>query len=105
MTIEKKKLSRRERQVFIALALGATMREICEQLVIGMKTAGTHRGHVLQKLAARNNAELVRLALRAEEIHIDDMLVTSWSRIVALSNSPTMEQQRECSPRFAGDTP
>jgi two-component system response regulator NreC len=64
-------LSQREHEVFLALALGATNREIGQWLGTSVKTVDTHRGHVLQKTKSfgiRNNADLARLALRSGEI-------------------------------------
>jgi len=57
-------LTRREFQVMELLARGMTNREIAEQLQIGVKTVDTHRGHLLKKLALRNNSELTRFAVK-----------------------------------------
>jgi DNA-binding NarL/FixJ family response regulator len=57
-------LTRRELQVMELLARGMTNREIAIDLEIAIKTVDTHRGHVLKKLHLRNNAELVRFALK-----------------------------------------
>lgn len=59
-----KVLSQRELQVMEMLALGATNREIADELSISVKTVDTHRGHVLKKLRLRNNADLTRFAVR-----------------------------------------
>ena len=57
-------LTRRETQVMEMLARGMTNREIAHDLNISVKTIDTHRGHVLKKLAIRNNAELARFAVK-----------------------------------------
>lgn len=57
-------LTRREAQVMEMLARGVTNREIAHDLDISVKTVDTHRGHVLKKLALRNNAELARFAVK-----------------------------------------
>lgn len=57
-------LTAREQQVMEMLARGMTNREIAEHLTISIKTVDTHRGHVLKKLALRNNAELTRFAVK-----------------------------------------
>ena len=45
------------------LALGHTNQEIAKQLYISVRTAETHRAHIMQKLRSRTRAELVRYAL------------------------------------------
>ena len=56
-------LSEREREVLRLLALGYTNQEIAKQLFISVRTAETHRAHVMQKLRLGSRAELVRYAL------------------------------------------
>jgi two-component system response regulator NreC len=56
-------LSDREREVLRLLALGHTNQEIAKLLYISVRTAETHRAHVLQKLGLGSRAELVRYAL------------------------------------------
>ena len=56
-------LSDREREVLRLLALGHTNQEIAELLFISVRTAETHRAHIMQKLGLSTRAELVRYAL------------------------------------------
>jgi two-component system, NarL family, response regulator NreC len=56
-------LSDREREVLRLLALGHTNQEIAKQLFISVRTAETHRAHIMQKLRLSTRAELVRYAL------------------------------------------
>jgi two-component system response regulator NreC len=56
-------LSDRERDVLRLLALGHTNQEIAQQLYISVRTAETHRAHIMQKLHLQTRAELVRYAL------------------------------------------
>jgi DNA-binding NarL/FixJ family response regulator len=56
-------LSEREREVLRLLALGHTNQEIALLLFISVRTAETHRAHIMQKLRLSNRAELVRYAL------------------------------------------
>ena len=56
-------LSDREREVLRLLALGHTNQEIAKLLFISVRTAETHRAHVMQKLRLSTRAELVRHAL------------------------------------------
>jgi len=56
-------LSEREREVLRLLALGHTNQEIAKMLYISVRTAETHRAHIMQKLGLQTRAELVRHAL------------------------------------------
>jgi two-component system response regulator NreC len=60
---EEDPLSEREREVLRLLALGHTNQEISKQLYISVRTAETHRAHIMQKLRLQTRAELVRYAL------------------------------------------
>jgi len=60
---EEDPLSDREREVLRLLALGYTNQEIAKQLFISVRTAETHRAHVMQKLRLESRAELVRYAI------------------------------------------
>lgn len=56
-------LSDREREVLRMLALGHTNQEIARELYISVRTAETHRAHIMQKLRVETRAQLVRYAL------------------------------------------
>jgi two-component system response regulator NreC len=60
---EEDPLSDREREVLVLLARGFTNQEIAKQLYISVRTAETHRAHVMQKLRLSSRAELVSYAL------------------------------------------
>jgi two-component system, NarL family, response regulator NreC len=60
---EEDPLSERESEVLQLLALGHTNQEIAKQLFISVRTAETHRAHIMQKLRLSSRAELVRYAL------------------------------------------
>jgi two-component system response regulator NreC len=60
---EEDPLSEREREVLRLLALGHTNQEIAKMLYISVRTAETHRAHIMQKLRLTTRAELVRHAL------------------------------------------
>jgi two-component system response regulator NreC len=60
---EEDPLSDREREVLRLLALGHTNQEIAQMLYISVRTAETHRAHIMQKLRLSSRAELVRYAL------------------------------------------
>jgi two-component system response regulator NreC len=61
---EQDPLSNRERAVLRLLALGHTNQDIATQLFISVRTAETHRAHIMQKLRITTRAELVRYALK-----------------------------------------
>jgi two-component system response regulator NreC len=60
---EENPLSEREQEVLRLLALGHTNQEIAKTLYISVRTAETHRAHIMQKLRLATRAELVRYAL------------------------------------------
>jgi DNA-binding NarL/FixJ family response regulator len=60
---EENPLSEREEEVLRLLALGHTNQEIAKQLFISVRTAETHRAHIMQKLRLATRADLVRYAL------------------------------------------
>jgi DNA-binding NarL/FixJ family response regulator len=57
-------LTERERQVLKLVAEGRSNKEVATFLDISLKTAMTHREHVLQKLNLHNRTDLTRFALR-----------------------------------------
>ena len=56
-------LSEREHEVLRLLALGHTNQEIAKSLFISVRTAETHRAHIMQKLRLSSRADLVRHAI------------------------------------------
>ncbi|HEU6446336.1 MAG TPA: response regulator transcription factor [Gaiellaceae bacterium] len=64
-------LSEREREVLRLLALGHTNKEISKILFISVRTAETHRAHIMQKLGFSNRADLVQYALVMRLIDVD----------------------------------
>jgi two-component system response regulator NreC len=56
-------LSDREREVLRLLALGHTNQEIAGILFISVRTAETHRAHIMRKLGLSTRSELVRHAM------------------------------------------
>ena len=65
-------LSEREREVLRLLALGHTNQEIAKMLYISVRTAESHRAHIMQKLRLQTRAELVRYALAHGLLEEDD---------------------------------
>lgn len=56
-------LSDREHDILRLLALGHTNQDIGRQLYISVRTAETHRAHIMRKLNVSSRAELVRYAI------------------------------------------
>jgi two-component system response regulator NreC len=69
---EEDPLSEREREVLRLLALGHTNQEIAKMLYISVRTAETHRAHIMQKLRLSTRAELVRYALGRGLLEAED---------------------------------
>ena len=63
-------LTLRERQVVQLVAEGKTTKEIAQLLGVGVKTAESHRTHVMAKLDIHDIAGLVRYAIRRGLIQI-----------------------------------
>ena len=57
-------LSDREFQVLQMMASGKTVTEIAEELNLSVKTVSTYRARMLEKTGMKNNAELIRYAIK-----------------------------------------
>ena len=68
---EEDPLSEREHEVLRLLALGHTNQEIAQQLFISVRTAETHRAHIMRKLSLSTRAELVRYALQHHQLEAE----------------------------------
>lgn len=64
-------LSDREKEIFMLLAEGVSTREIGEKLFISVKTVGTHKQNILDKLNLKNNSDVVKYALKKGLIHLE----------------------------------
>lgn len=58
-------LSERERQVLQLIAEGHTTKSIAAILFVSVKTAESHRSHIMQRLDIHNIASLVRYAIKS----------------------------------------
>ncbi len=60
-------LTPREREVMDLVIAGLSNKVIAHRLQIAVRTVEIHRGRVMDKMGARSLAELVRMAIRAEQ--------------------------------------
>ena len=65
------RLTDREKQVLKLVAEGRSNKEVATLLGISVKTAMSHREHVMEKLRAHNRTDLIRFALRHGVIRSD----------------------------------
>lgn len=65
-------LTDREKQVLKLVADGKSNKEVAEVLGISVKTAMTHREHVMEKLGLHNRTELVRFAIKRGVVRMDE---------------------------------
>ena len=68
-TLNLAKLTRREREVLDLAGKGLHAKEIARALGISPRTVEVHKASLMDKLGARNVAELVRFALAADKSH------------------------------------
>lgn len=59
------RLTTRERQVLERIVAGRLNKQIADDLGISIKTVEAHRANIMEKLAARSMAELMKIAIRA----------------------------------------
>jgi len=60
-----KLLTKREFQIFCALAQGQSVSEIAKKISISPKTVGVHQTNLMKKLNLKNSAELAHLAIQS----------------------------------------
>jgi DNA-binding NarL/FixJ family response regulator len=65
------RLTDREKQVLKLVAEGRSNKDVAELLGISVKTAMSHREHVMVKLRAHNRTDVIRFALRHGVIRAD----------------------------------
>lgn len=58
-------LSVREFEVMCAIASGKSPREIADELSLSVKTIGTYRNRILEKMKMKNNAQLTHYAIKS----------------------------------------
>ncbi len=66
-------LSDREFQVLCMLASGRTLSDIAEELSLSVKTVSTYKSRIFEKMGFKNNAELIKYALKHNLIYINSV--------------------------------
>ncbi|MGE5809340.1 MAG: response regulator [Nitrospirota bacterium] len=66
------RLSDREYQILCLIASGRTVSEIAAKLALSVKTVSTHRGHILEKMKMKTNAELTNYAIKHSLVCMTD---------------------------------
>ncbi|MCG3113279.1 MAG: response regulator transcription factor (plasmid) [Candidatus Manganitrophus sp.] len=69
--IRPRELTKREREVVKLVTEGYKNKEVAEELGIAVKTVETHRANIMNKLAFRNIAQLVRYAIQKGLVQIE----------------------------------
>jgi len=69
-------LSEREFNIFCLVAEGKCVDEIADLLFLAEKTVANYISQIKQKLALKNNVEIVRLAIQNQVIHLDGVMVS-----------------------------
>jgi DNA-binding NarL/FixJ family response regulator len=64
-------LTDREKQVLKLVAEGRSNKEVADDLGISVKTAMSHREHIMDKLDLHSRTELIRFAIRQGIIRVD----------------------------------
>lgn len=57
-------LTKREKEVLALVASGKSNKEVADELFISIRTVETHKTNIQDKLGIRNNAELVKYAIK-----------------------------------------
>ena len=64
-------LTDREKQVLRLVAMGQSNKEVADALGISVKTAMSHREHLMEKLRLRNRTDLIKFAIKKGVIQVD----------------------------------
>jgi DNA-binding NarL/FixJ family response regulator len=62
-------MTKRETQIFKLLAEGKSVRQISETFFISIKTVGTHKQNIFDKMGFENLAQLVKYAIKQGIVH------------------------------------
>ena len=71
VTVFTAELTERESEILKLIAEGHSVSEISERLFVSVKTIGTHKQHILEKLNLKTTTDLVKYAIRKGIIMLD----------------------------------
>lgn len=69
--VRPRELTKREKEIIQLVSLGYKNREVAEKLEIAVKTVETHRANIMNKLALRNVAQLIRYAIQKGMVSVE----------------------------------
>lgn len=64
-------LTQRESEILKMIAEGISTRDIAKKLFVSVKTIGTHKQNILEKLNLKTTTDLVKYAIKHKIIHLD----------------------------------
>jgi DNA-binding NarL/FixJ family response regulator len=73
-----RELTKREKEVVSLIADGYKSREVAKQLAISVKTVETHRANIMNKLALRNLAQLIRYAIQKGIVSVEMKVIMTF---------------------------
>ena len=65
------KLTERESEIFVLIAKGKKPSEISEMLSVSVKTIGSHKQHILEKLNLKTTTDLIKYAIKKGIIFLE----------------------------------
>ena len=71
-SVAKPELTAREREILQWIVRGKSNKDIARELKISSRTVETHRAHIMEKLEAKNTAELIAIAHRLGLVDLMD---------------------------------
>ncbi len=69
--VEDSELTERESEIMKLIAEGVSVSDISDQLFVSVKTIGTHKQHILEKLNLKSTTDIVKYAIKKGIISLD----------------------------------
>lgn len=71
ITVNNSELTDRESEILKLLAEGVSINDISDKLFVSIKTIGTHKQHILEKLNLKSTTDIVKYAIKKGIISLD----------------------------------